>query len=50
VTTQVFDFKRHGDPSFGAPVQVQDARWKSAEGKMEQSFLTFAAVSLIRRH
>ncbi|BGP03722.1 autophagy protein atg9 [Rhodotorula toruloides] len=39
----VFDFKRHGDPSFGAPVQVQDARWKSAEGKMEQSFLTFAA-------
>lgn len=42
---QVFDFKRHGDPNFGAPVQVQSDRWKSAEGKMEKSFMTFAAVS-----
>lgn len=27
---------------FGAPVQVRDERWKSGEGKMEKSFLTFA--------
>ncbi|GAA5871380.1 hypothetical protein JCM3774_005584 [Rhodotorula dairenensis] len=39
----VFDFKRHGDPNFGAPVQVQEDRWKSSEGKMEKSFMTFAA-------
>ncbi|GAA5965569.1 hypothetical protein JCM21900_005159 [Sporobolomyces salmonicolor] len=39
----VFDFKRHGDTRFGAPVQVQEERWKSTEGKMEKSFLTFAA-------
>ncbi|GAA5894756.1 hypothetical protein JCM8208_006061 [Rhodotorula glutinis] len=42
----VFDFKRHGDTKFGAPVQegnVRDERWKSGEGKMEKSFLTFAA-------
>ncbi|GAA5997659.1 autophagy protein ATG9 [Rhodotorula paludigena] len=44
----VFDFKRHGDPKFGAPVQPQeehgrDQRWRSTEGKMEKSFLTFAA-------
>lgn len=30
---------------FGAPVQVQEERWKSGEGKMEKSFLTFAHVS-----
>ncbi|BGP20513.1 hypothetical protein JCM10213_007671 [Rhodosporidiobolus nylandii] len=40
----VFDFKRHGDAKFGAPaVQGQEERWKSTEGKMEKSFLTFAA-------
>ncbi|GAA6039812.1 hypothetical protein JCM8097_004231 [Rhodosporidiobolus ruineniae] len=43
----VFDFKRHGDAKFGAPVQPastrMDERWKSTEGKMEKSFLTFAA-------
>ncbi|GAA5868016.1 hypothetical protein JCM8547_000782 [Rhodosporidiobolus lusitaniae] len=50
----VFDFKRHGDAKFGAPVQpeggeggrggrARDERWKSTEGKMEKSFLTFAA-------
>ncbi|ORY40075.1 autophagy protein Apg9-domain-containing protein [Leucosporidium creatinivorum] len=39
----VFDFKRHGDVRFGAPVQVQEERWKSGEGKMEKSFLNFAA-------
>ncbi|GAA5833704.1 hypothetical protein JCM11251_003209 [Rhodosporidiobolus azoricus] len=39
----VFDFKRHGDNKFGAPVQGQEERWKSTEGKMEKSFLTFAA-------
>ncbi|GAA5902427.1 hypothetical protein JCM6882_002750 [Rhodosporidiobolus microsporus] len=38
----VFDFKRHGDNKFGAPVQGQEERWKSTEGKMEKSFLTFA--------
>ncbi|KAK4048677.1 autophagy protein atg9 [Microbotryomycetes sp. JL201] len=41
----VFDFKRHGDVRFGAPVQGQTDvhnRWKSSEGKMEKSFLTFA--------
>jgi len=44
---QVFDFKRHGDTRFGAPVQeTRDERWKSTEGKMEKSFLTFAAVRL----
>lgn len=42
---QVFDFKRHGDPNFGAPVKNHEERWKSAEGKMEKSFMTFAAVS-----
>jgi len=46
--TQVFDFKRHGDTKFGAPAQegARDERWKSTEGKMEKSFLTFAAVRL----
>ncbi|GAA6053888.1 hypothetical protein JCM3770_005318 [Rhodotorula araucariae] len=40
----VFDFKRHGDTKFGAPVQeTRDERWKSTEGKMEKSFLTFVA-------
>ncbi|GAA6024138.1 hypothetical protein JCM8202_004269 [Rhodotorula sphaerocarpa] len=39
----VFDFKRHGDPNFGAPVKNHEERWKSAEGKMEKSFMTFAA-------
>ncbi|BGP43795.1 autophagy protein atg9 [Rhodotorula kratochvilovae] len=40
----VFDFKRHGDTKFGAPVQeTRDERWKSSQGKMEKSFLTFAA-------
>ncbi|GAA6017488.1 hypothetical protein JCM10207_008244 [Rhodosporidiobolus poonsookiae] len=39
----VFDFDRHGDAKFGAPVQGQAERWKSTEGKMEKSFLTFAA-------
>ncbi|KAM0789914.1 hypothetical protein ACM66B_006755 [Microbotryomycetes sp. NB124-2] len=47
----VFDFKRHGDVRFGAPIQgLNDGgnsngnnnRWKSSEGKMEKSFLTFA--------
>ncbi|KAK4054015.1 autophagy protein atg9 [Microbotryomycetes sp. JL221] len=38
----VFDFKRHGDTRFGAPVQSDTDRWKSGEGKMEKSFLTFA--------
>ncbi|SCV74760.1 BQ2448_7789 [Microbotryum intermedium] len=39
----VFDFKRHGDTKFGAPVQVLDERFQSTEGKMEKSLLTFAA-------
>ncbi|SGY82053.1 BQ5605_C009g05542 [Microbotryum silenes-dioicae] len=39
----VFDFKRHGDTKFGAPVQVRDERFQSTEGKMEKSLLTFAA-------
>ncbi|KAM0748760.1 APG9-domain-containing protein [Meredithblackwellia eburnea MCA 4105] len=29
---------------FGAPVQVDDERWKSKEGKMEKSFLNFTTV------
>ncbi|GAA5982960.1 hypothetical protein JCM11641_006897 [Rhodosporidiobolus odoratus] len=49
----VFDFKRHGDPNFGAPTpareeevtqsQPRSKRYRSTEGKMEKSFLNFAA-------
>lgn len=45
----VFDFKRHGDPKYGAPVEAvggtdgRSKRWRSNEGKMEKSFLNFTA-------
>ncbi|KAL8292241.1 hypothetical protein RQP46_001707 [Phenoliferia psychrophenolica] len=41
----VFDFKRHGDTRFGAPVEAADVgdRYKSQQGKMEKSFLNFTA-------
>lgn len=39
----VFDFKRHGNVRYGAPLQAEDERYQSKEGKMEQSFLNFKA-------
>ncbi|KAI8345924.1 autophagy protein Apg9-domain-containing protein [Mortierella sp. GBAus27b] len=38
----VFDFKRHGNVKYGAPVDATtDQRFISNEGKMEKSFLNF---------
>ncbi|KAF9580646.1 autophagy protein atg9 [Lunasporangiospora selenospora] len=38
----VFDFRRHGDVKYGAPVtEVTDERFVSNQGKMEKSFLNF---------
>ncbi|KAH8928416.1 APG9-domain-containing protein [Atractiella rhizophila] len=39
-----FNFERHGNPQFGAPVPVKDGRWMSNNGKMEKSILNFKAV------
>lgn len=36
-----FDFTRHGDARYGAPVQGEDEHMISNDGKMEKSFLTF---------
>ncbi|KAI9320896.1 APG9-domain-containing protein [Dichotomocladium elegans] len=36
-----FDFVRHGDGKYGAPVEGADEHMKSNDGKMEKSFLTF---------
>ncbi|KAI5124310.1 hypothetical protein M0805_008918 [Coniferiporia weirii] len=41
----VFDFKRHGNVNFGAPMKVRDERFLSKEGKMEKSFLNFKAAN-----
>ena len=37
----VFDFKRHGNHHYGAPVEHQDTHYFSKAGKMESSFLSF---------
>ncbi|KAJ1968305.1 autophagy protein atg9 [Dispira parvispora] len=40
----VFDFRRHGNQQYGAPVGptgVDQSRWVSDQGKMEQSFINF---------
>ncbi|KAI7870405.1 autophagy protein Apg9-domain-containing protein [Spinellus fusiger] len=36
-----FDFARHGNIHYGAPVQVGDDYYVSRDGKMEKSFLNF---------
>lgn len=36
-----FDFERHGNQKYGAPVQAQDEHLLSKDGKMEKSFLNF---------
>ncbi|KAK7053152.1 autophagy protein atg9 [Paramarasmius palmivorus] len=40
-----FNFERHGNIKFGAPIQVQDKKMMSNEGKMEKSFLNFKAAN-----
>ncbi|OZJ04471.1 hypothetical protein BZG36_02682 [Bifiguratus adelaidae] len=39
----VFDFRKHGNAKYGAPVEGVDDYWVSKEGKMEKSFLNFKA-------
>ncbi|CAG8433355.1 1564_t:CDS:10 [Diversispora eburnea] len=39
----VFDFKRHGNLKYGAPVEVNNEYYLSKDGKMEKSFLNFKA-------
>ncbi|KAJ3383174.1 autophagy protein atg9 [Lobulomyces angularis] len=39
----VFDFKRHGNIKYGAQPEVQNEKFVSNQGKMEQSFLDFKA-------
>ncbi|KAG2188048.1 hypothetical protein INT44_000799 [Umbelopsis vinacea] len=39
----LFDFRRHGNVKYGAPVAVQDEHYVSNNGKMEKSFLNFKA-------
>ncbi|CAO3650258.1 unnamed protein product [Cunninghamella echinulata] len=36
-----FDFARHGNVKYGAPVKVDDDYYLSKEGKMEKSFINF---------
>ncbi|ORX53145.1 APG9-domain-containing protein [Hesseltinella vesiculosa] len=38
-----FDFARHGNVRYGAPVKVSDDHYLSKGGKMEKSFLNFKA-------
>ncbi|GLI70528.1 hypothetical protein VaNZ11_015443 [Volvox africanus] len=39
----MFDLARHGDTNYGAPVQAEEA-FRSCQGKLEKSFLTFVAT------
>ncbi|KAJ3214699.1 autophagy protein atg9 [Dinochytrium kinnereticum] len=39
----VFNFRAHGNPRYGAPIEGATPRHLSKEGKMEQSFLFFKA-------
>ncbi|EFJ46174.1 hypothetical protein VOLCADRAFT_93324 [Volvox carteri f. nagariensis] len=39
----LFDLARHGNAKFGAPVQAEKA-FRSRQGKLEKSFLTFVAT------
>ncbi|KAJ2960340.1 hypothetical protein NQZ79_g4339 [Umbelopsis isabellina] len=39
----LFDFRRHGNVKYGAPVAVEDEHYVSKGGKMEKSFLNFKA-------
>ncbi|KAJ3213234.1 autophagy protein atg9 [Dinochytrium kinnereticum] len=39
----VFNFRAHGNPRYGAPIEGSSPRHLSKEGKMEQSFLFFKA-------
>ncbi|CAO3606851.1 unnamed protein product [Cunninghamella blakesleeana] len=36
-----FDFARHGNVKYGAPIKVDDDYYLSKEGKMEKSFINF---------
>lgn len=40
-----FNFERHGNVKFGAPMKIADKRMLSNEGKMEKSFLHFKATN-----
>jgi autophagy-related protein 9 len=42
----LFDFRRHGNIKYGAPVAVQDEHYVSNNGKMEKSFLNFKVSSV----
>lgn len=42
-----FDFARHGNVKYGAPVQVDDEHWMSKDGKMEKSFLNFKVIIIL---
>jgi autophagy-related protein 9 len=37
----LFDFRRHGNVKYGAPVAIEDEHYVSNGGKMEKSFLNF---------